>query len=137
MPYQYHYKTLTEGPAPPLRGDRDRNPVKGDQGRSACAGSGVGDRAISAVCIAVLASVVFLASPVVRAARIAGEDQPMPTAPAPSTIPASPKPADRREAPVRTEAVRPAAGQTTAPADGAPDAGARRRVQRTPPPSAT
>jgi len=33
--------------------------------------------------------------------------------------------------------VKPAAGQTAAPGDSAPDTGARRRVQRTPPPGAT
>jgi len=72
-----------------------------------------------------------------RAARIAGEDQPVPTAPSPSTVSTSPMPPDRRETPARTEAVKPAAGQTAAPAESASDPGFGRRAPKRPPGSVT
>jgi general secretion pathway protein D len=80
-----------------------------------------------------LAVVVFLTPPAGRAARIAGEDQPVPTAPPPSTVPAYPKPADRKETPARTDALKSAAGQTAAPAESTPDSGSRRRAPKTSP----
>jgi general secretion pathway protein D len=80
----------------------------------------------------VLAIVVFLSPHTGWAARIAGEDQPVQTAPSPSTVPTFPKPADRKETPARTDAVKSAAGPTAAPAESTPDSGFRRRAPKTP-----
>ena len=121
----------------PPGGKREQIPVKGDGGCYAFYGSRKSRRSGSAIFVAVLAVVVFLTPPMGRAARIAGEDQPVPTAPSPSTVSTSPMPPDRRETPARTEAVKPAAGQTAAPAESASDPGFGRRAPKRPPGSVT
>ena len=121
MPYLYHYKTSVNGPVPPPRAERDQIPVKGDGGCSVFYRRRKIHNPVSVIFFTVLAVVVFLSPPTGRAARIAGEDQPVQTAPSPSTVPTFPKPADRKETPARTEAVKSAAGQTAAPAESTPD----------------
>lgn len=117
----------------PPRGKGDQIPVKGEGGCSAFCRGGKRLSPVSAIFFAVVAIAVFLTPPAVRAARIAGEDQPVPTVPSPSTVQPSPKPPDRRETPARTEAVKPAAGQSAAPAESAPAPGLRRRAPKAPP----
>lgn len=137
MPYRCHYKTFAKSPVLPPRVERDQIPAKRDGGCNASYRSRKIYQPVSAIFFAVLAIVVFLTPPMGRAARIAGEEQPVPTAPSPSTVPTSPKPADRKETPARTEAVKPAAGQTAAPAESTPDPGFRRRTPKTPSGSVT
>lgn len=137
MPYLFHYKTLVNGPVPPPGVERDQIPVKGDGGCSVFYRSRKIHNPVSVIFFTVLAVVVFLSPSTGRAARIAGEDQPVQTAPSPSTVPTFPKPVDRKETPARTEAVKSAAGQTAAPAESTPDSGLRRRAPKTSPGSVT
>jgi general secretion pathway protein D len=83
--------------------------------------------------IVALSVIVFLSPAPAQAVRIAGEEQPVPTAPAPPPVPAAPKSGDRQEAPAKTETVQPAAGKAAAPAAVVPLPPARPAPASTPP----
>ncbi len=76
--------------------------------------------------------IVFLSPAAVQAVRIAGEEQPVPTAPPRPAATAAPKPVDRQELPAKASP--PAAGKVAVPSGGVPSQPARPVPASAPPP---
>ena len=87
--------------------------------------------------IIAFAVIVFLSPAAVQAVRIAGEEQPVPTAPSQPPVPPFPKSGDRQEVPVKTVTTQPAAGKVAAPAVVVPPLPARSVPASAPPDPAT
>ncbi len=84
--------------------------------------------------IVVIAVTVFLSPAAVQAVRIAGEEQPVPTAPPRPAATAAPKSTDRQELPAKA-ASQPAAGKVAVPSGGVPPLPARSAPVSAPPPA--
>ncbi|MHB8908373.1 MAG: type II secretion system secretin GspD [Syntrophales bacterium] len=77
--------------------------------------------------------IVFLSPAPAQAVRIAGEEQPVPTAPSLPPAPVAPKAGGRQEVPAKTETAQPATGKAAAPAVVLPPPPARPAPVSTPP----